>query len=151
MLQFQGEKELPLPPAELWTRMSDARFLVQCIQGVETVTVAVPERAVCTQRPGFSFARGTLELTINVAELVPSESIKLILASKGIGSSSTVEVKVNFAASETGTRLLYQAEITHLGGLLKAVPHGLIRGAAARVIADTWNGVEKKLAEDTAG
>jgi len=40
----------------------------------------------------------------------------------------------------------WTAEVTQLGGLLKMVPAGLIRGAAHKVIEDVWDGVAKKLA-----
>ncbi len=35
--------------------------------------------------------------------------------------------------------------MTQLGGLLKMVPSGLIRGAAQKVIEDVWDGIAKKL------
>jgi hypothetical protein len=35
----------------------------------------------------------------------------------------------------------WRAEVKSLGGLLKMVPSGLIRGAAQKVIEDVWNGV----------
>ena len=37
------------------------------------------------------------------------------------------------------------AEVKELGGLLKMVPQGLIRGAAQKVLDDAWTAVEAKL------
>jgi carbon monoxide dehydrogenase subunit G len=35
--------------------------------------------------------------------------------------------------------------VMELGGLLKMVPSGLVRGAAHKVIEDVWNGIAKAL------
>ena len=71
-----------------------------------------------------------------------------MLHSKGIGSSSTVEATLVLAAlGETATRVHWVAEVKELGGLLKLVPSGLIRGAAQKVIADAWTAAEAKMTE----
>src|SRR5262245_39543787 len=147
MLRFQGDKDFPQALPQVWEKMSDARFLVQCIPGGENITLAEADKAVCSQKPGFSFVRGTLELTILIADRVPNESVKMTLLSKGIGSNSAVAVNLQLQPTEAGTHLHYEAEVTTLGGLLKAVPQGLIRGAAAKIISDTWEEVGKRLSE----
>src|SRR5437588_416553 len=68
MLHFEGDKDFQQPPAELWTKLSDARFLVQCVPGVETVIKAEPTEAVWILRPGLAFVRGTLEITLTVRD-----------------------------------------------------------------------------------
>jgi carbon monoxide dehydrogenase subunit G len=145
MLHFEGDRDLPLPPAELSTRLADARFLVQCIPGAESVSVAEADHAVCKLRPGFSFVRGTLDVTLRVTEAVPGTSTRLTLNSKGIGTTSEVAVQLAYAPQDSGTRVHWTADITQLGGLLKAVPQGLIQGAAQKVIEDVWANVTAKL------
>jgi carbon monoxide dehydrogenase subunit G len=145
MLQFEGNKTFPLPPKDVFAKLSDARFLVECIPGREAVTQADEKKAVCTQRPGFAFVRGTIELTIQVVEAVPDTTIRFMQQSKGIGSSSTVETVVTLAPAESGTGVHWKSEVQNLGGLLKAIPSGLIRGAAQKVIVDVWAEIEKRL------
>jgi carbon monoxide dehydrogenase subunit G len=67
------------------------------------------------------------------------------LKSKGIGSSSEVETALTLTPHEQGTKIRWTADVKSLGGLLKMVPTGLIRGAANKVIEDTWTGVTTKL------
>ena len=148
MLHFEGNTDLARNPVDVYARLSDARFLVQCIPGVEKVTLAEAQRAVCTLRPGFSFVRGTLEVTLSVVETATGKSTRLKLESKGVGTTSQLEVILAYASHEGGTRIHWTADITQLGGLLKAVPQGLIKGAAQKVIADAWGNVEAKLGED---
>src|SRR5262249_56775267 len=146
MLRFEGEKEFPRhTPEQVWARLSDARFLVQCIPDVHEVREQSAEKAVCLLRPGFAFVRGTLEVTLSVVEAVSPSSVRLALASKGIGTSSEVEATVSLSPLDTGTRASWTAEVKSLGGLLKAVPQGLIRGAAQKVVSDAWTSIENRL------
>jgi carbon monoxide dehydrogenase subunit G len=150
MLHFEGDRDVPGLPAELWAKLRDARFLVRCIPGAEAVADAELDRAVCTIRPGLSFVRGTLEVTIRVAEAVEPSTVRLALHSKGVGSSSDVEAVLTLTAHGGGTRVHWTADVQSLGGLLRAIPQGLIRGAAAKVIDDVWSGMVARLAEQQA-
>jgi carbon monoxide dehydrogenase subunit G len=146
MLRFEDDRDLVQPLAEVSSKLSDARFLVTCIPDVGSVTTAEADHAVCILRPGFSFVRGTLELTLRLTE-VKLPTIRVLLSSKGIGTTSDVEATLTLQESGTGTRIHWVAEVKNLGGLLKAVPQGLIRGAAEKVIKDAWEGVARRLGE----
>jgi carbon monoxide dehydrogenase subunit G len=145
MIHFDGDKDFPQAPADLWARLTDAHFLVQCLPDVETVKQVEAEKAECVLRPGFSFVRGTLEITLTVAEKTAASFARLLAHGKGIGSTSTVEVTLTLAPGENGTRIHWTANIKELGGLLKAVPQGLIKASAQKVIGDVWKLVEAKL------
>ena len=145
MLHFEGDKEFSQAVAEVWGQLSDARFLVQCIPGLETVAEATPTLARCVLRPGFSFVRGTLEVTLTVVEAVAPSLIRALVHGKGIGSTSTVEVTLNLSARDHGTRAHWVADIQELGGLLKAVPQGLLKAAAQKVLTDLMAAVDAKL------
>lgn len=148
MLHFEGDRELKQLPPVLFTRLSDARFLLSCLPGVETTQKAEADTAVWTLRPGLSFMRGTLEITLRVLDAVPEQSVRYEVVSKGIGSSSTVSAAVRLVAQEDGTRLYWQADVLELGGLLKAVPQGLIKASAQKVIADIWAALEPRLVSE---
>jgi len=147
MLHFEGDKDLSKAPAELWPKLTDARFLVQCVPGVESVSQSDATKATCVLRPGFAFVRGTLELTLEVVDKAQDASARILLNTKGIGSNSAVEASFNLAAEGSGTRLHWLTDIKTLGGLLKAVPQGLIKAAAQKVINDALSAVEAKLNE----
>lgn len=145
MQAFEGERTLAKPVSEVWSKLRDARFLVSCIPDSKPGSLAEMDKTTCTVRPGFSFVRGSLEVTVQVSKFEENKSLCYLLTSKGIGSSSEVEAIVNFEPEASGTRLKWKAEIKSLGGLLKAIPGGLIRGAAQKVIEDLWTGVEKNV------
>jgi carbon monoxide dehydrogenase subunit G len=145
MTRFEGDRDFTQPPADLFAKLTDARFLVTCLPDVESVGAQEADRAVLTLRPGLAFARGTLEVTLQVVEKTPPTAARMLLNSKGVGSSSTVEASLALAPHNDGTRVHWVAEVKELGGLLRMVPQGLIRGAAEKVINDAWTAVESKL------
>jgi carbon monoxide dehydrogenase subunit G len=146
MLRFEGDKDFAQQPSDVWNKLTDARFLLECIPGVESVVKSEADEAVWKLRPGFSFVRGTLDVTLRVADRVPESSARLEAHSKGIGSSSDVEASLAFSPAEAGTRVHWVAEIKTLGGLLKAVPQGLLKASAQKVITDILAAVEQHLA-----
>ena len=145
MTRFEGDRDFPQPPADLFAKLTDARFLATCLPDVEKVSAQEADQAVLTLRPGLAFARGTLEVTLQVVEKTPPTAARMLLTSKGVGSSSKVEASLALAPHDAGTRVHWVAEVKELGGLLKMVPQGLIRGAAEKVLNDAWAAVEAKL------
>lgn len=145
MMHFEGERLLPLPVEQLLAKLGDAEFLVNCIPDGEVTGTPSRHQATCTVRPGFAFVRGTLDVTIDLLEASEANTLRFLQTSKGIGTSSEVETCVTLSRADGGTRLKWKAEVKRLGGLLKAIPSGLIRGAAHKVIEDVWRGVEEKL------
>lgn len=144
MLRFEGDRDFALPPAEVFAKLTDVSFLVGCIPDVETVRAVESDRAELVLRPGFSFVRGTLEVTMRMLEKAGSAA-RVQLLSKGIGSSSEVEATLELTPAESGTRVHWAAEVKSLGGLLKMVPAGLIRGAAEKVINEAWTRIAAEL------
>lgn len=139
MLRFEGHRDFPVPPAALFARLADARFLVQCAPDVDSVALAEPEKAELVVRPGFAFARGTLKVTMTLHDLKSPDSFRVDLFSQGIGFTSDVGATLQLVAIEAGTRVAWTAEVKKLTGLLKLAPSGLIRGAAEKAINDAWD------------
>lgn len=147
MLHFEGDRDFALGPAGLWTKLRDARFLLTCIPDATIEGEPQRDQAVCSIRPGFAFVRGTLETTVTFVDGTEPTDLRYLLSSKGIGSSAEVATAVNITPTDAGSRLHWVADITRLGGLLKAVPSGLIRGAALKTIDDIWAGVSHQLSQ----
>jgi carbon monoxide dehydrogenase subunit G len=142
-MQFEGDKDFPLPPAEVWPRLSDARFLADSLKNSPEVLVREENVAEWRVKPSASFISGTLDTRLEITERKPPQEMTVVLASKGIGSGSTTVVVLKLMPYEAGSRIHWQAEITHLTGLLKMIPKGLIQATAKKVIEDVWDGVEQ--------
>jgi carbon monoxide dehydrogenase subunit G len=93
----------------------------------------------------MSFVRGSLDVTLQIKKIELGKSAQYSVHSRGIGSSSDVEAFLTLKPVENGCQLHWSVEIKSLGGLLKALPQGLIKASAQKVIGDIWSAVEKKL------
>jgi uncharacterized protein len=144
-MQFEGDKDFPLPPAEVWPKLSDARFLVDSLKNSPEVLLREEHAAEWRVKPAASFISGTMDTRLEITERKPPEEMTVVLTSKGIGSSSTTVVNLKLMPNEGGSRIHWQAEITQLSGLLKMIPKGLIQATAKKVIEDVWDGVDQEL------
>jgi carbon monoxide dehydrogenase subunit G len=152
MMKFDGVHEFDQPAAEVWDKLTDARYVVPCLPDLDAVKEIDADHAVCTIKPGFSFVRGTLEMTVRIFDRVPGRAAKMVMDSKGIGTSSTVEASFVLEPREGGgCRMNWTAEVAKLGGLLKAAPTGLLQGAASRVLEQAWRNVQKKMTAEAGG
>jgi len=138
MVRFDGDRLIGLPPDEVYARLTSTEFLVRCLPDVEEVRSVEETHAQIVLRPGFTFVRGSLDLTLKVLDKVPETQARLLLTTKGIGSGSEVEAGWTLEGSGSETKVIWFAEVKNLTGLLKLVPKGLITGAAEKVIHDTW-------------
>jgi carbon monoxide dehydrogenase subunit G len=146
MQHFEGERLFPVPIEQLWPKLSDAAFLVACVPDATLKAQPERDRAHYTVHPRLAFARSSMDVTMEILERREPEFLRFRLTSKGIGSSSIVDTALTLAAEDTNTRVRWTAAVTQLGGLLKMVPAGLIRGAAQKVIEDVWEGIAKQIA-----
>ena len=145
MLRVNGDEEFDQPPDVLWQYLSRPEFLCQCFPGVDRVVRADDRSASLIVRPGFSFIRGTIEVSFEFAETDPPRSARVLIHIKGIGSSAELETRLDVLPTDVGTRVTWSAEALQIGGLLKAVSQGLMQGAAQKVASDTWAEVRKRL------
>ncbi len=145
-MKFDGVHEFTQPAAEVWEKLTDARYLAPCLPDLDSVKEADADRAVCVVKPNFSFARGTLNMTMNIGDKVPAKSAKMVLDSKGIGANSTVEASFVLEPREGGGCVMkWSAAVTQLGGLLRALPSGLVQGSAKKILDQAWTNFQAKL------
>jgi carbon monoxide dehydrogenase subunit G len=145
MLHLEGDKQFSKPRPEVWSKLVDLQFLVKCIPDVAEVKEVTETVATLVLRPGFSFVRGELQLQLEKQDATPDASARFLAKTKGIGTSADVLATLTLTEQGSGTRMHWAADVQQLGGLLKAVPRGLIQAAATRVITDLLAGVEREL------
>lgn len=145
MIHFEGVESFPLPVAEVAAGLSDAGFLARAVPDVQ-VTEATPDRSVGKIKPKLSFLTGSLTLTADVTARDPGKSATFQIVTKTIGASSTVAARLEFKEAEGGgTAVHWTGDLVAVTGLLKAVPTGLMEGAAKKVIEDVWAALRARL------
>jgi len=145
MIRFEGDRRFAFPRADVWAKFRDARFLLPCVPDSTPVGTPTLDHGECRVRPVFAFVRGSMDVTLDVLDPVEGKSVRLRIASKGIGTSSEVEAILEFSDRDGAAYLHWMAEVKQLGGLLKAVPTGLIKGAAQKVIDGLWQRVTQRI------
>src|ERR1700722_5691405 len=95
--RFEGERTVPLPIDQLWPKLSDAAFLAQCVPEATIQGEPQRDRAQYTVHPGLSFARGSMDVAVEIIERREPEAVRFRLTSKGIGSSNVVETALTLA------------------------------------------------------
>jgi carbon monoxide dehydrogenase subunit G len=142
-MQFEGSLLLPRSLDELWPLLSDCRWLIQRVPDRSAESLLAEDHANAVIRPGFSFVRGNLDVELRRTKSKPQSELEYAATSRGIGSSAELMTRLLLHAEETATRMDWSVHIVKLGGLLKAVPTGLIRAAAQKAIDDVLANVQE--------
>ncbi len=144
MIHFEGTETFPQPVELVSAKLCDAGFLANCLNDA-VVIEASPDRAVWTVKPKLTFLSGELHTTCVASDRQPLTHVKFRVETKGIGSASVVEAKLDFAPEGTGTLVKWVGDMTSMTGLLKLAPRGLVDATAKKVIAEAWAEIHKKL------
>lgn len=153
-LEFGGEEFFRSSPDKLFAVMTDVRLIAQCIPDLASSQVVDDQTLECVVRPGFSFLRGTLKVKIHLEDLDPPRHAMSRVESTGIGQTirltSRMDILPHDRRPETGgSKLVWNAEVTELKGLVATISPALIRGAADQVIRQSWARIRSQLGEDT--
>ena len=143
--QFNGQEQFPVPPARLFAVLTDLDVIAAMIPDLVSQKRVDPQTLDCVVRPGFSFLRGTLKLSIKLGELSPPEKATMHVASQGIGIAMKVDSRLDISATPTGSQLKWQAEIRELKGLIATVSPALVRAAADQVVRQAWQMVHQRV------
>ncbi len=145
IIHFEGDQTFPQAPEQLFPKLSDASFLLSCLQDVDTQTESTPDRAAWKLKPKLSFLSGSLDVWLDIVERKAPEQVRVSIHSKGIGATSTVESLLQFSPHESGTNVHWIGDITSLTGLLKMVPKPLLQATATKIINEVWQSIHEKL------
>jgi carbon monoxide dehydrogenase subunit G len=146
-IEFGGEVRFAAAPEKLYTQLTDLDALAASIPDLVSSEKVDGQTVRCVVRPGFSFLRGTMKMTIAIDKTQPPQSATMHVAAQGIGVSMNVVSQLQIAADGAGSLLTWSAKVEQLKGLISAVSPGLITAAANQVIAHGWNQVRRGLGE----
>lgn len=150
MTTFGGEELFATEPARLFDALADLDLLAENIPNLISAEKLDERTLKCAVKPGFSFLRGTLKLTITLTERNPPAVAAMKIVAQGIGASMQVASRMQIAPDATGSRLNWQADIERVTGLLATVPAGLVKAAADQTICHAWEQIRQKLGEPPA-
>ncbi|HEX3998025.1 MAG TPA: SRPBCC domain-containing protein [Pirellulales bacterium] len=144
-LTFGGEEKFDAAPERVFELLTDLDQLSAAIPDLVSADKIDARTLQCVVRPGFSFLRGTLRVTIVLGEIDRPASAAMHVAARGIGTQIGVESHIRIAADSTGSKLSWTAEVVELKGLAATVGRSLISAAAQQVIQTAWQQVRDRL------
>ena len=147
-MHFEGSESFADSADRLRDYLGDAGRLARAMPD-HVMTLSGRDRAEWDVRPKFAFMAGSLHTIAEIALRTPDD-IRYRIASVGVGSSSTMDVRLSIVAKDDGTLVRWTGDMVELGGILKLVPRGMLQVAALKVIADVWIAVRRTLHEEDA-
>jgi carbon monoxide dehydrogenase subunit G len=145
-MNFSGIEHFDAPVETVYDQITNLEFTAKTLPGLERVDQLDPKHLECRVKPGFSFLTGSMQMVFDVLETNRPSSARMRVKGKGIGASVVIETSIRLSAEGAGTRLEWSSEVTELGGLIKALSHALIEGAAKKIVSDSWATFRKHLA-----
>ncbi len=145
--ELGGEERFAAAPETLYALLTDLDAMASTIPDLVSSEKVDPRTLKCVVRPGFSFLRGRMKLTIVLGQCQQPESAAMRVAAQSIGVSMNVSAELKISADGAGSRLNWTAKIDELQGLIAAVSPSLIQAAADQIIRHAWSQVRRRLGE----
>src|SRR3989344_4312398 len=123
---------LNAPASEVWKLVSDPKEISRCLPGLESFEEKKNNHFIAKVKPKFSFVSGSLELDIQVVSL-KNKNAKIKMSGKSIGTTFNIL-----------TEVLWSADMKP-GGLMKAVPESITKGAAEQLADEIFSCMKKKI------
>jgi uncharacterized protein len=137
-MKFSGSEHFDHPVETVFDEITDLNVTAKTLPGMEKVERVDSKHLECRVRPKFSFLTGSMQMIFDILETNRPSTARMRVTGKGIGASLAIETSIHLTAEGTGTRLDWESEVTQMTGLVKALSHTLIEGAARKVVADSW-------------
>ena len=108
--EFGGEERFAASPEKLYGLLTNLDAMSATIPDLVSAE-RVDERTLkCVVRPGFSFLRGTMKLTMTLGETSPPSSAAMTVSAQGIGVAMDVASQLSISPDGAGSRLLWTAQ-----------------------------------------
>lgn len=145
--RFSGEETFAATPEKLFTTLTDLKALAGSMPDVQSSEVVDDRTVRAVVRPGFSFLRGTMKVTVTLTDSEAPRRAVMRTSASGIGVGMEIEAKMTIEPHEGGkaSRLLWEAAVLERKGLMSAVPSSLIQAAAEKTIRDGWTSLRKRV------
>ncbi len=157
-LELSGVEQFAADAARVFGVVTDLDVLARVLPDVESSERPDADTLRCVVRPGFSFLRGKLNVTIARRQVAAAHSESNPLSasfrveSKAIGVQIAVETSLRVEESDdrrsnsgAGSALHWKAHVVERKGLVAAVSASLLRAAAEKVIHQTWGRLRSEL------
>lgn len=144
-MKLAGTINLPAPPEEVWSLLTDASRLSRLLPGCERLEPDGHDRYKAAVKFGIAAITGKYAGTLEFAEKKPPHSLVLKMDGKGLPGFVKGEGRIQLAPKGTETELTYSGE-AQVGGVIASVGQRMIDAAARKIVQQFFDSAKAELA-----
>lgn len=147
-LQISGEDAFTAQVPLLYSKLSDAAFLLGCLEEhLGEVIEATRDRAIWTMRPPMPMLPGMLEMKMEFLRRVEDSLTHVRIHGSGFGGAGVVETVNEIVSTDEGSIVRWTASVVEVSGMLKMVPAMMLEPGIRQAVTTSWVTVRQKLTE----
>jgi len=143
-MHLEGTFESPVRPETVWQFLLNPNQIAPCFPDLQSLDVLSSESFRAKVKVGISVVKGTMDIEFVMTEKLPMLSAKLIGRGRGIGSTIELQTGFTLAASGTGTKVGWVADVT-VGGVMAGLGTKLLESTSENMVTRVLDNLKKKL------
>jgi carbon monoxide dehydrogenase subunit G len=147
-MQLSGDELFQASMPDLWSRLTDMKFMAGVIPDVERIEQIEKGQFTCRVRPRFAFFSGKVILTFQIIGLAPPDHLEVTVLGKGIGGAVSVDIDIRLEAKGDENVIHWSGHVVRKEGLFRPIGDSLISGAAAHIVEKLWAGFRAAMAAE---
>ena len=145
-VDFAGTQAIAAPIKTVWDRLLDANFVASCAPGVEKVEALDESHYKVTALLGVGSVQLRFAINLELTDLVPPASAKMIVRGAAPGSALSAESSVRLAPDGVSTTKLDWTVGADIRGTVASTGARLLQGTAKKLTEKFWTTFAKRAA-----
>ena len=144
-LQQRGEERIAATPEVVWSFVSDANKIAECVPNATELTVHDPSRFDAVVLVSVGPVRGKFKFKFTLTPHEPDRRVAMKIAGGGLGSTIDLTANADVVPAGDGVTNLNWVGEAEIRGAVAAVGGRVIEGQAQKLIAQTFAAVRTRL------
>lgn len=145
-VDFEGDLAVAAPVRTVWDRLLDAEFVASCAPGVERVETVDDTHYKVIAKLGVGSISLRFAINLELADLVPPSSARMIVRGAAPGSALSAESGVTLAADGPAATTLHWTVGADIRGTIASTGARLLQGTAKKLTGKFWTTFAKRVA-----
>ncbi len=137
-VEFEGTLDVAAPIETVWERLLDPNFVASCAPGVERVDSIDATHYRVTAMLGAGSIQLRFAINLELADLVPPTSARMIVRGAAPGSALSAESSVALTPVEAGATALRWTVGADIRGTIASTGARMLKGTARKLTEKFW-------------
>lgn len=146
-VEFAGTQTVTAPVTQVWERLLDADFVASCAPGVDKVERIDDTHYKVIAMLGVGSIQLRFAINLELADLVPPTSARMIVRGNAPGSALSAESAVVLTADGPRTTSLAWTVGADVRGTVASTGARVLKGAAKKLTEKFWTTFAKRAAK----